>query len=79
LEWIFWELGLDIGTKGNYNKTIEGELTVQTRSPVRNGSSVWRIGMCACFPLLINLAEHGRKEKNEARRFDFKSANDCAD
>nr|DAO48648.1 MAG TPA: hypothetical protein [Caudoviricetes sp.] len=28
--------------------------------------SVWRIGMCACFPLLINLAEHGRKGKNEA-------------
>lgn len=33
MEWIFWELGLDIGTTGRYNKTIEGELTVQTRSP----------------------------------------------
>ena len=33
LVWIFWELGLDIGTKGRYNKSIEGELTAQAGNP----------------------------------------------
>lgn len=61
--WIFWELGLDIGTKGRYNKSIEGELTAQAGNP--------RVKRLACvahrimrvFSLTYKKTAHGRKEK----------------